>query len=173
MRLFLDTEFNGFGGELISMALVAEDNREWYGVLALPWEIHPWVAEHVVPFLDIDNKCVIFDHDAFQLSLGKFLAQFPNAEIIADWPADIEHLCRIMCHQGAMAGWRIPGEYTFELTHVSGIEPEIPHNALSDARALKEAYLRNEQRNAYIATQMVELGESVREYNSVTYPLAI
>jgi hypothetical protein len=30
MRLFLDTEFNGFGGELTSLALAAEDGRDWH-----------------------------------------------------------------------------------------------------------------------------------------------
>ena len=33
MKLFLDCEFNGFGGELISMALVDENERYFYEVL--------------------------------------------------------------------------------------------------------------------------------------------
>jgi hypothetical protein len=32
MKLWIDTEFNEYRGELISLALVAEDGREWYGV---------------------------------------------------------------------------------------------------------------------------------------------
>ena len=32
MKLWIDTEFNEYRGALISMALVAEDGREWYGV---------------------------------------------------------------------------------------------------------------------------------------------
>ena len=32
MKLFLDCEFNGFGGELISMALVDENERYFYEV---------------------------------------------------------------------------------------------------------------------------------------------
>lgn len=43
MRIYVDCEFNGFGGELMSMALVAEDGREWYNVLPLPRDIEPWV----------------------------------------------------------------------------------------------------------------------------------
>ena len=35
MKLFLDCEFNGFGGELISMALVDENERYFYEVLPL------------------------------------------------------------------------------------------------------------------------------------------
>lgn len=29
MKFYLDTEFNGFGGELISLALVSEQGHEW------------------------------------------------------------------------------------------------------------------------------------------------
>jgi len=32
MKMWIDTEFNEYRGELISLALVAEDGREWYGV---------------------------------------------------------------------------------------------------------------------------------------------
>lgn len=177
MKLFLDTEFNGFGGELISLAIVAEDNREWYGVLPLPNKIDKWVQEHVVPFLGHPDGPKLPNNYAlkheFQASLAKFLVQFPDAEIIADWPSDFEHLCYMMTYAGQRAGWRIPINCTMRLQRVEGINPEIPHNALSDARALKEAYLKNEQRNAYIATQVVELGDSGREYASAIYPLAI
>src|SRR3546814_5579366 len=52
MRYFLDTEYNGFGGELISLALVPEHgDQEYYAVLPLPDEIHPWVERNVVPYL--------------------------------------------------------------------------------------------------------------------------
>lgn len=29
MKLWIDCEFNGFGGELISMALIDEEGRHW------------------------------------------------------------------------------------------------------------------------------------------------
>src|SRR5580700_11055305 len=52
MRYFLDSEFNGFGGELISIALVPEnpDLPPFYE--AVPCA-HPsaWAAEHVMPVL--------------------------------------------------------------------------------------------------------------------------
>ena len=52
MRYFLDTEFNGFGGELISIALVPEyGDQEFYAVLPLPAYLHPWVERHVIPYL--------------------------------------------------------------------------------------------------------------------------
>lgn len=148
MRLFLDTEFNGFGCELISLAIVSEDGREWYGVLPLPFEIHPWVQEHVVPFLDIEDKFFLYDQFSFQQSLAKFLVHFPDAEIIADWPADFEHLCYMMSYSGQMTGWRIPINCTMRLINSGDLKSEIPHNALSDARALRDWYLAKEAKNA-------------------------
>lgn len=52
MNLYIDCEFNGFGGQLISMALVAEDGTEFYEVVPLLEEVTPWVAEHVMPVLN-------------------------------------------------------------------------------------------------------------------------
>ena len=45
MRYFLDTEYNGFGGELLSIALSPElGDEEFYATFPLPQQIHPWVA---------------------------------------------------------------------------------------------------------------------------------
>jgi hypothetical protein len=51
VKLWIDTEFNEYRGALISLALVAEDGREWYGVRYCDdpgW----WVGEHVMPHLN-------------------------------------------------------------------------------------------------------------------------
>ncbi len=50
MRIAIDCEFNEFGGELISMGLVAEDGREWYEALPCP-NPGKWVEDHVIPIL--------------------------------------------------------------------------------------------------------------------------
>ncbi len=145
MRLFLDTEFNGFGGALISLALAAEDGREWYGILPLPSFIEPWVKKHVIPYLEIDAKIPLFASSAdAQESLGHFLSRYQGAEIIADWPADFEHFCYMLACAGSMQGYSLPWQGTMRLARVFGVNPVIPHNALSDARALKEAYLETE-----------------------------
>jgi hypothetical protein len=141
MRLFLDTEFAGFEGELISMALVAEDGREWYQVRQLDDEdgLDPWVIEHVMPKLGTQHSLT---NKEFSLSLQAFLSNFDGCEIIADWPADFEHLCAWMTGLGASAGGRLPIECTMRLINSGDITPETPHNALSDARALRDWYLR-------------------------------
>jgi len=55
-KLFIDCEFNEFGGDLISMALVAEDGQEFYEVLNLEndWKYGSWVFANVVPYLNKD-----------------------------------------------------------------------------------------------------------------------
>jgi hypothetical protein len=40
-RIAVDCEFNSFGGQLISMALVTEHGDEWYMQLELPDNLGP------------------------------------------------------------------------------------------------------------------------------------
>ena len=51
MILFIDCEFNEFKGELISMALVSEDGKEFYEVLPCK-NPGDWVKENVLPILN-------------------------------------------------------------------------------------------------------------------------
>jgi hypothetical protein len=133
MYLYVDTEFNGHGGELISMAVVSDDGQEWYEVTECASPIVPWVAEHVMPKL---GKAPISALE-FRKSLHEWLDQFHNPTVYADWPADLVHFfnafvgetynnvlrwsCRAVLYQGR-----------------ADITPENPHNALSDARALRD-----------------------------------
>ena len=48
---YLDCEFNGYKGDLISLALVIDDNNYFYEVLGCPNPV-PWVAENVMPILN-------------------------------------------------------------------------------------------------------------------------
>ena len=52
MRYFLDTEYNGIGGELISLALVPDDGDEFYLTLKTTDPLLEWVERHVLPYLD-------------------------------------------------------------------------------------------------------------------------
>ena len=49
-KLFVDCEFNEFQGELISMAIVSEDGREWCEALPCA-NPGPWVSQHVMPII--------------------------------------------------------------------------------------------------------------------------
>jgi hypothetical protein len=143
MKLFLDTEFNEFGGELISMALVSEhEGLEWYQVRKMTSAPGEWVSQHVIPKLD---KLPLESHE-FRASFQAFISRFNGAEIIADWPADFEHFCALLSGIGAEAGFSIPLECTMQLIRGGEITPDNPHNALSDARALRDWYLESQQR---------------------------
>ena len=80
-KLWLDTEFNGFGGEFISAALVAEDGSYWYQAVACKNPV-PWVAQHVIPMVGIQPVTL----KALQASLRIFLSKFKHVTIVADWP---------------------------------------------------------------------------------------
>jgi len=130
MNLYLDCEFNEFKGELISMALVSNSGHEWYEVLECN-RPKPWVKQHVIPVLNKDAVTI----DKFQQSLRQFLGQFSTIHVVADWPEDIAHFCNTL-----ITG---PGErmntppLTMEVKWVA-CASKIPHNALSDARGIRD-----------------------------------
>jgi len=128
--LYLDTEFNDYRGQLISLALVAKSGKSFYSVLHCS-DPTPWVAEHVMPVVGP----TFVGLNRFQAELQQFLAQFDAVHIVADWPEDIQHFC-----------WALitgPGEridtpaLTFEVRRdLNTGKSRIPHNALADASAL-------------------------------------
>ena len=138
MKLFLDCEFDNFQGNLISMALVSEDGKEFYEVVPYNKDVcHPWVVDNVLPIL---NKDWVFYED-MQVNLRSFLHQWEHVEVIADWPEDFVHF-----HNALLTG---PGTMININTKISTIFERrldytsvIPHNALEDAKAIKEAYLK-------------------------------
>lgn len=130
MKLFLDCEFNEFHGDLISMALVSEDGREWYEVI--PCESpKSWVAQHVMPILG--KTAVSFIE--MQSSLELWLAQFNAVHIVADWPEDIAHFCKALI---TGPGNRLDTPpLTMEVLRIDA-PSKLPHNALMDARGIRD-----------------------------------
>ena len=133
MKFWIDTEFNEYLGDLISMALVSEDGHEWYEALpcANPGS---WVAEHVMPII---NKQPLANREDFSLSLQGFLADFDSVHIVSDWPEDISYFCNALI---TGPGQRIATppltmEVRRDLPDTAKLSA-IPHNALEDARAL-------------------------------------
>lgn len=136
MNLFLDTEFNGHGGELISMALV-HDRGFWYGIRQLPAKIDPWVADNVIPKL---GRAPFWTDDEFRHSLHTYLCGIRDPEIICDWHTDAAHFL-----------WWLDGptyDTSFDYAcriRVLRTPPEFksitnPHNALADAADLMAWY---------------------------------
>lgn len=141
MRLFLDTEFNGFMGKLISIALVPEDDikAEFYKEIEMTDQLNPWVKENVVPHL-IMIPC---SHHKFQEALAQYLWEVGECTIIADWPDDIRHFCESLITGPGMC-LNLLHNIKFELDFGIEYESLVPHNALHDARAIKDSYLKRE-----------------------------
>lgn len=142
MRYFLDTEFDGVGGRLISLALVPEDGgEEFYVVIAGEAEV-PWVQRHVMPFLDMVPEPLKLPHmsraDAAD-AVARWLAHDDRIEIVADWPEDIAQFSMLLITgPGDMVAI---GGITFRMVRIGGFSTaansEVPHNALHDARSLR------------------------------------
>ncbi len=143
MRYFLDTEFNGFGGALLSVALVpADDSEEFYATIAHDEPLDPWVERHVIPFLDMVPEPLKLPHmsraDAAD-AVARWLAHDDRIEIVADWPEDIAQFSMLLITgPGDMVAI---GGITFRMVRIGGFScaanSEVPHNALHDARALR------------------------------------
>lgn len=134
MRLFIDTEFNEFKGALISIALVSEEGHEFYGVLECV-NPGPWVAAHVIPILFSSP----ISRPSLQRKLAFYLRQFDAVHVVADWPEDIQHFCELLI-TGPGARLDTP-PLTMEIRRDLDAVSALPHNALSDAYAIRSKAL--------------------------------
>ena len=135
MKLWLDTEFNGWEGDLISMGITSEDGKEFYEVLECVYPV-PWVKENVVPLLLKDS----ISKGLFTKRLEQYLSQWDSVEVIADWPKDLElFYSSLLVGNGWMIS--IPKQFSTKLVRGLDTRSLLPHNAIEDARALKTAYL--------------------------------
>ena len=146
MRYFLDTEYNGWGGALLSLALVPDEGEELY--LTLDWEgtLDPWVERNVVPYLDTVPDALVSPRlsraDAAR-TVAHYLAGDPEPLIVADWPEDIALFnALLVTGPGVMA--EVPS-IAFRFVPLSGFSTAensaVPHNALHDARSLRDHWL--------------------------------
>ncbi len=139
MRIFLDTEFNGFYGKLMSMALVPEDpsQPEFYVELEMFDQLNPWVRENVAPKLNSIPK----NRAEFQNDLANYLWNCGECVIVADWPDDIRHFCESVITGPGMT-INLFNSIKFELDLTIQYESLVPHHALHDARAIRDYYLK-------------------------------
>jgi hypothetical protein len=156
MRYYVDTEFNGNEGQLISVALVREDGAEFYAVLDTYQMPVPWVNEHVYSTL-FAHECKFTPHphdrvipasgaaarpvsrEECKRSLAKFLEHDKGVvTFVADWPEDLTHTLNLLLRdhgkRNSPVSFRclildLPGFNTADVSIVA-------HNALEDARVL-------------------------------------
>lgn len=130
--LALDCEWNGYGGDLISMALVevGPRSRMFYEVLACD-KPEGWVRENVIPRLG-KNPVSLYD---MRVKLEMFLVMWDKVEIVADWPEDIARFCDLVI-TGPGTRIKLP-ELSFRIVFEDA-ESANPHNALADANAIAD-----------------------------------
>lgn len=143
MRYYLDCEFDGHSGPLLSIALVSE----------LDWSIHirttaraddPWAMTNVEPFMGCHRAVLGVSNvriNAVGSELRQFLRNDPHPVIIADSVVDIARFCRAISTDDN-GGWAsVDGDLKFEVHDVSAYPTDLPdavqHNAWWDAMALR------------------------------------
>lgn len=145
MRLFLDCEFTHLSSaaKLISLALVAEDGREFYVELQDTWQADDcsdFVKEVVIPQL-WGGECARPIIGA-RSELLRFLATYDEElEVVTDAPVyDWELFCDLAYHDGK---WpqnvrHFPTDATTLTATNDG--KELPHHALLDARIIASMF---------------------------------
>ncbi|QZA97746.1 3'-5' exoribonuclease [Pseudomonas mandelii] len=147
MRLFLDCEFTQLSAsaKLISLALVAEDGREFYVELLDAWreaDCSDFVVEIVLPQLWGGSYALPII--GARSALLEFFASFDEAlEIVTDAPQyDWELFCELAYADGKWP--RNVGNYPTDATTLDAISDGIPlpHHALLDARIIASMFAR-------------------------------
>jgi hypothetical protein len=144
MRYYLDCEFDGHNGPLLSMALVAQDGPSLY-VRTAARAHEPWVIVNVEPLMG-EHHAGSFGMHVPSAGVGEWLRNFIGGDahpvIIADSPVDIGRFCRAIS-TGEDGGWA-SADYptmTFEVHNVDCYPTTLPgavqHNAWWDAMALR------------------------------------
>lgn len=154
MRIWIDTEFNGFEGDLISLALVDEKERFFYRYMACPRACE-WVSQNVLPVLGkyrpepVATQPALMHPSNFwalhriQLALQQWLEPYDSVHVVADWPEDIAQFSRMLI---TGPGTRInTPPLTMEVRRDLDAESLVPHNALEDARAMRAVHLAYEK----------------------------
>jgi len=146
LRYFLDTEYDGTGGALLSLALVPDDGEELYVTIEYEGPLATWVERHVVPYLDTVPESLRSPRmsriDAAR-TLSHYLAADPEPLIVADWPEDLA-LINALLVTGPAQMVEVP-PLRFLYLPLAGFSTagnsKVPHNALHDARALRDHVL--------------------------------
>lgn len=141
-KYFLDVEFNGWHGDLISLALVGLDDRALYISHHCDAPVD-WVQKNVIPIITCAGATPhwVLSANMMGYMIAHFLRDDASPVIVADWPDDISYFCRaIITGPGEMVAIQ---RLQFEMVRIDAYPTKLPgavqHNALWDARALRHA----------------------------------
>jgi len=141
-KFYIDCEFDGHNGPLLSMAVVGDTDSIHIEVIAEAQ--NTWVLQNVIPLMDrhkaTDEVCCT------SLSVGDEVLAFigerlNGAKIVADSPVDIARFCQAISTD-IHGNWNsVDGDLNFEVHDIACYPTDLPgavqHNAWWDAMALK------------------------------------
>ena len=142
-KFYIDCEFDGHDGPLLSIAMVREDG-DGVHIQTDAEALDPWVRENVMPLMDTHQaRLFAFCSSNFVgARLRHFIGACESPVIIADSPVDIGRFCQALS-TGEDGGWA-SADYplmTFEVHNVDCYPTTLPgavqHNAWWDAMALR------------------------------------
>lgn len=144
MKYYLDCEFDGHNGPLLSMALVREDGHSIH-IETTAVAADPWVVANVVPLMDKNEATT---HPlAHPLQVGvlvrEFMAHDDYPVVIADSPVDIGRFCQaVMTSKTGEYAPNFWSRLSFEVHDVdcypTTLAGAVQHNAWWDAMALRD-----------------------------------
>lgn len=151
-RFFIDCEFDGHNGPLLSIAIVSEHGLSGH-FQTTEVASDPWVIENVVPLMDQHdaNMGGIMPINKIGSALRYLIGDCQHPIIIADSPVDIGRFCGAIS-TGDNGGWASADypQMTFEVHNVdcypTRLHGAVQHNAWWDAMALKYALSKQEER---------------------------
>ncbi|CAB5223146.1 hypothetical protein UFOVP368_67 [uncultured Caudovirales phage] len=143
MRYYIDCEFDGHNGELLSLALVTDGEDS----IHIQADIEPmdlWVRRNVMPLMDshkAPKAAKVYLNDVGGV-IRAFMVKDQCPVIIADSPVDIGRFCRAISTgpDGEWASADYP-RMRFEVHNVdcypTTLDGAVQHNAWWDAMALR------------------------------------
>jgi hypothetical protein len=144
-RFYIDCEFDGHNGALLSMALIREDGDSIH-IRAKNFATDPWVLQNVVPHMDSHEALKFASVHEYEVGgvIRAFIGGCDAPVIIADSPVDIGRFCQAIstAPDGSWASADYP-RMTFEVHNVDCYPTTLPgavqHNAWWDAMALRRS----------------------------------
>jgi len=146
MQYYIDCEFDGHNGPLLSLAIVPDSGPSLHiETFATDDVKDEWVAKNVVPIMSehqADSMAIVTINEVGHL-LRRYLANDKTPVIIADSPVDIARFCQALM-TGLQGGYEpnVWPKLSFEVHDVdcypTALTGAVQHNAWWDAMALRE-----------------------------------
>lgn len=148
MRYFVDAEFNGHGGELISLAAVPEPSGPPYFYQAIGCQ-RPvlWARINLIPVLQVAPR----SRGEVSHLFADYLQSDPAPVLVSDCPESLAHATLLLSdHRGGrLLRSRVRFELLGETDFSASAHSETPNNAYRDALALREWVLAREEQGGH------------------------